>query len=72
MNSDPEGLFYSAIASDGSFRVGWLCREDRPTYDDLDAWHDALDVLRDPPGLKLVSMKRCRQSDMLRMFPGSI
>ena len=66
--SDPDGLLYSAIDPDGHLRVGWLCREDQPCYDDLTAWHDALKELEDPAGLRLLSIKRCHESDALAVF----
>lgn len=66
--SDPDGLMYSAIAGDGSLRVGWLCRDDQPNYDDLAAWHDALKELEAPEGLRLLSIKRCHESDALDFF----
>ena len=67
-HSDPDGLLYSAIGPDGALRVGWLCREDQPNYDDLTAWHDALKELEAPAGLRLLSMKRCHESDALDLF----
>lgn len=68
MTKDNDGLLYTAIDPRGSMRLGWLCREDRPNYDDLEAWHDALVELKHPDGLRLLSIRRCRESEAMQVM----
>lgn len=68
MPKDNDGLLYSAMDASGNFRIGWLCREDRPSYDGLDAWHDAIDELKSPPGLRLLAIRRCPESEAMHIM----
>lgn len=67
--SDPVGLLYTAEDPAGGYRLGWLCREDCPGYENLDAWHDALNEL---DGIKLLSVRRCRESEAQKLFAVSL
>ena len=68
MQNDHDGLLYTAVDPSGSFRLGWLCREDRPNYDDLSAWHDALVELEVPAGLRLLALRRCHENEALQIM----
>jgi len=65
VQNDPDGLLYTALDPRGSLRLGWLCREDRPSYDELAPWHDALDELKSPPGLRILAIRRCPESEAM-------
>lgn len=66
--ADREGLCYVALDSSGTPRVGWLCPLDSwATLDSLSAWSSALDELTDPPGLRLISLRRCCLSEFRRL-----
>lgn len=64
---DPEGLIYSGRTSDGVIHIGFLARDDDTDYTDPQNWHPALDVLRDPPGLRIDSIKRARMSEFVKL-----
>lgn len=67
MSKDPDGLFYSAMDPNGMCRIGWVCRSDFPSYDDIAVWHDALDELASSSGLHLLMLRRCTQSEAMEI-----
>lgn len=72
MKSYDDGLLYSFRTKSGKIGFGWLCRNDCPSYGEVDPWLDALQSIKDAfadmeevPSLH--SLIRCSHKEAMRI-----